>query len=38
MEAVEWRQQGESKDGNRTMVAWEIIDSNNKIYLTISNK
>jgi hypothetical protein len=33
-EAVErgWRSEGE--DGNRAMTAWEIVDSDNEIYLT----
>jgi hypothetical protein len=30
---VEWRQQSEGQDRNRAIVAWEIIDSDNEIYL-----
>jgi hypothetical protein len=31
---VEQRQQSEGKDGNRAIAVWEIIDSDNEIYLT----
>jgi hypothetical protein len=30
---VEWRWQSEGEDRNRAVAAWEIINSNNKIYL-----
>jgi hypothetical protein len=35
---AEWRWQSEGKDGNGAMVAWEIVDSDNEIYLISLNK
>jgi hypothetical protein len=32
------RWQSEGEDGNRAVVEWEIIDSDNEIYLMILNK
>jgi hypothetical protein len=37
-EVVEWRWQSIGEDGNRAMAVWEIIDSDNKIYLMSLNK
>jgi hypothetical protein len=37
-EVVEQRWQSKGEDRNRAMAAREIIDSNNKIYLTSLNK
>jgi hypothetical protein len=36
--AVGQRWQSGGKDGNRAIVVWKIIDSNNKIYLMSLNK
>jgi hypothetical protein len=38
VEAAKQRWQSEGEDGNRAMAAWEIVDSNNEIYLMILNK
>jgi hypothetical protein len=37
-EAVEQRWQSKGEDGNRAIIVWEIVDSNNEIYLMSSNK
>jgi hypothetical protein len=37
-EVAERRGQSEGQDRNRAMAAWEIVDSNNEIYLMILNK
>jgi hypothetical protein len=37
-EAVEQRPRSEGEDGNGAMAAWEIVDSDNEIYLTCLNK
>jgi hypothetical protein len=37
-EVVEQRRQSKGEDGNRAIAVWEIIDSDNKIYLMILNK
>jgi hypothetical protein len=38
VEVVEQRWQSKGKDGNRAIEVWEIIDSDNEIYLMILNK
>jgi hypothetical protein len=37
-EVAEQRWQSKGEDGNRAMEAWEIVDSENEIYLIILNK
>jgi hypothetical protein len=37
-EVAKWRWQSEGKDGKRAVAGWEIIDSDNEIYLMILNK
>jgi hypothetical protein len=37
-EAVEGRQRSKGEDGNMAIVVWEIVDSDNKIYLMSLNK
>jgi hypothetical protein len=36
--SAEQRQQSEGDDGNGAVATWEIIDSNNEIYLMSLNK
>jgi hypothetical protein len=33
-DVAERRRRSEGKDGNRAVVAWEFVDSDNEIYLT----
>jgi hypothetical protein len=37
-EAAEGRRRSEGEDANRAMGVWEIIDSDNEMYLTSFNK